>query len=77
MKTLSTKIVAITGAGSGIGRALAVQCAELGASLAISDVNEAGLEETASLARPKSTGRSTAHAWTSVSATPSTPGPSR
>jgi NADP-dependent 3-hydroxy acid dehydrogenase YdfG len=57
MKTLSTKIVAITGAGSGIGRALAVQCAELGASLAISDVNEAGLEETALLARPKSTGQ--------------------
>jgi NADP-dependent 3-hydroxy acid dehydrogenase YdfG len=57
MKTLSKKVVAITGAGSGIGRALAVQCAELGASLAISDVNEAGLEETASLARPKATGQ--------------------
>jgi NADP-dependent 3-hydroxy acid dehydrogenase YdfG len=57
MKTLSSKIVAITGAGSGIGRALAVQCAELGASLAISDVNAAGLAETASLVRPQGSSR--------------------
>lgn len=53
MKTLSNKVVAITGAGSGIGRALAVRCAGLGASVAISDVNEAGLDETASLAKQK------------------------
>jgi NADP-dependent 3-hydroxy acid dehydrogenase YdfG len=53
MKTLTQKIVAITGAGSGIGRALAVQCADLGAILAISDVNDTALEETASLLREK------------------------
>ncbi|MET0591531.1 MAG: SDR family NAD(P)-dependent oxidoreductase [Polyangiaceae bacterium] len=49
MKTLSNKTVAITGAGSGIGRALAVQMGALGARLALSDVNEATLAETASL----------------------------
>lgn len=36
----------ITGAGSGIGRALATRLAELGADLALSDVDPAGLEET-------------------------------
>jgi NADP-dependent 3-hydroxy acid dehydrogenase YdfG len=51
MKTLSNKIVAITGAGSGIGRALAVRASQAGASLALSDVNEATLAETASLLR--------------------------
>jgi NADP-dependent 3-hydroxy acid dehydrogenase YdfG len=60
MKTLSDKIVAITGAGSGIGRALAVGLANIGARLAISDVNEASLAETASLVRPKQPGVHTA-----------------
>jgi NAD(P)-dependent dehydrogenase (short-subunit alcohol dehydrogenase family) len=36
----------ITGAGSGIGRALAVGLAIRGAHLAVSDVDDAGLEET-------------------------------
>jgi NAD(P)-dependent dehydrogenase (short-subunit alcohol dehydrogenase family) len=36
----------ITGAGSGIGRALAVDLAIRGAQLAVSDVDDAGLEET-------------------------------
>jgi NAD(P)-dependent dehydrogenase (short-subunit alcohol dehydrogenase family) len=46
MKTLERKVVAITGAGSGIGQQLAIQCSELGAALALSDINEKGLAET-------------------------------
>lgn len=49
MKSLQGKVVAITGAASGIGRATAVLLARDGARLAISDVNEAGLRETALL----------------------------
>ena len=51
MKTLKDKVVVITGAGSGIGRALAVNLARKGAVLALSDVNEAGLAETVDLAK--------------------------
>ena len=47
MKTLQDKVVVITGAGSGIGRATAIRCAGLGARLALSDIDAAGLEETA------------------------------
>jgi len=50
MKTLNDKVVVITGAGSGIGRALAVNCAKRGSLLAVSDVDEAGLAETVVLA---------------------------
>jgi len=50
MKTLKNKVVVITGAGSGIGQALAVESAKKGALLAISDVNEAGLADTVKLA---------------------------
>ncbi|KRC51427.1 MULTISPECIES: SDR family NAD(P)-dependent oxidoreductase [unclassified Nocardioides] len=50
MKNLNNKVVVITGAGSGIGRALAVNLAGKGARLALSDVNEAGLGETVELA---------------------------
>ena len=50
MKTLDDKVVVITGAGSGIGRALAVNLARRGALLALSDVDEAGLAETVELA---------------------------
>lgn len=51
MRTLDGKVVVITGAGSGIGRALAVDCAGRGALLAISDVDEAGLAETVDLVK--------------------------
>lgn len=46
MKTLNNKVVALTGASSGIGRALAQQLAAQGCQLALADVNEQGLQET-------------------------------
>lgn len=42
--SLSGKTVLITGAASGIGRATAKECARMGASLVLMDLNEAGLE---------------------------------
>jgi NAD(P)-dependent dehydrogenase (short-subunit alcohol dehydrogenase family) len=50
MKSLENKVVAITGAGSGIGRALALQLAATGSALALADVNEEGLAQTVALA---------------------------
>lgn len=50
VKTLDDKVVVITGAASGIGRALAVDVARRRARVAISDVDETGLAETARLA---------------------------
>jgi NADP-dependent 3-hydroxy acid dehydrogenase YdfG len=49
MKTLQDKVAVITGAGSGIGRALALNLAGQGARLALSDVDESGLAETVRL----------------------------
>jgi NADP-dependent 3-hydroxy acid dehydrogenase YdfG len=49
MKNLNGKVAAVTGAGSGIGRALAINLAQQGCNVALSDVNEAGLAETAEL----------------------------
>ncbi|MGB3410625.1 MAG: SDR family NAD(P)-dependent oxidoreductase [Microthrixaceae bacterium] len=46
MKEFRGKVAAITGAGSGIGRALAIELARRGAHLALSDVDAAGLAET-------------------------------
>jgi short-subunit dehydrogenase len=43
------KVAAITGAASGIGRALAVELAGRGAHLSLADVDEIGLAETAGL----------------------------
>ena len=46
MKELRGRVAAITGAGSGIGRALAIELAGRGAPLALCDVDEVGLAET-------------------------------
>lgn len=47
MTNFKDKVVAISGAGSGIGRALAMALASQGCRLALSDINENGLNETA------------------------------
>lgn len=49
MKDLSGKVAAITGAGSGIGRALSIELASRGCHLAPSDIDETGLAETVAL----------------------------
>lgn len=51
MSEFAGKVAVITGAGSGIGRALALELARRGARLALSDVDTVGLEETARRAR--------------------------
>lgn len=51
MPNLHDQVIAITGAGSGIGRALAIQLATKGAKLAISDIEANNLAETESICR--------------------------
>ena len=46
MADLKGKVIAVTGAGSGIGRALALNLARRGAIVALADKDEAGLQET-------------------------------
>jgi short-subunit dehydrogenase len=46
MKDFNGRVAAITGAGSGIGRALANELAKRGAHLALADIDDAGLAET-------------------------------
>jgi NAD(P)-dependent dehydrogenase (short-subunit alcohol dehydrogenase family) len=50
MKLPENSVAVITGAASGIGRALSIHLAQLGANLAIADINENGLLKTKELA---------------------------
>lgn len=50
MKDFDGRVAAITGAASGIGRALALELADSGCHLALSDVDEVGLAGTVDLA---------------------------
>ncbi|HEX2487872.1 MAG TPA: SDR family NAD(P)-dependent oxidoreductase [Blastocatellia bacterium] len=63
MKINQTTVAVVTGAASGIGRALAVRLAQNGASLAIADVKAEALDETAQMLKPAggSPGKITKH----------------
>ncbi|NWV89783.1 RDHE2 dehydrogenase, partial [Machaerirhynchus nigripectus] len=56
-KNVSGEIVLITGAGSGIGRLLAIKFASLGATLVLWDINQEGLNYTVRLAKENGAGR--------------------
>jgi NAD(P)-dependent dehydrogenase (short-subunit alcohol dehydrogenase family) len=51
MRTFRDRVAVITGAASGIGRACALELARRGCDLALADVNDAGLAETAARVR--------------------------
>lgn len=53
MEKLKGKVAAVTGAGSGLGRAMALAFADEGMDLALADVDEKGLTETQSLVEAK------------------------
>lgn len=47
--SLEGKTILVTGSASGIGRATAIQCSEMGAKVIMMDLNEQGLKETKGL----------------------------
>lgn len=78
MKEFRGKVAAITGAGSGIGRALSLELARRGSALSISDIDGTKLAETAAAARGLGAtvservvdvaDRATVHAWADATA---------
>ena len=59
MKDFSQKVALISGAGSGIGRALSIELADMDCNLALLDWNKESLEETKQLLRKKNIALST------------------
>ena len=53
MSRFEGKVALVTGAASGMGRAIALRLASEGASVFAHDLNAAGLDQTAALARDK------------------------
>ncbi|MBR8153025.1 SDR family oxidoreductase [Burkholderia cenocepacia] len=51
MRDFANKVAAITGAGSGMGRALAIQLAQAGCHVSLADKNGVGLAETERIVR--------------------------
>jgi Short-chain dehydrogenases of various substrate specificities len=58
MKDLQGKVAVITGAGSGIGRTLAIRLHQEKVVLALADIDRKGLQETERLLQQKTTGAS-------------------
>ena len=52
--SLEGKIILVTGAGGGIGRATAVACAKMGATIVVTDINEMTLTETLGILKNES-----------------------
>ncbi|MFO0736789.1 MAG: SDR family NAD(P)-dependent oxidoreductase [Labilithrix sp.] len=66
MKSFAGKVAAITGAASGMGRSLAVRLARRSCEVAISDVDEVGLAETARLVEQEKPGLRVTKKWLDV-----------